>query len=201
MILTRLTLVACLFFLLSCNTNKSEEEMEDLWSKAQTKHEIIERSGTLFNSGSDMDLAMRDAETRLQTGGGLLGKGGISLRGIIDNDNQNNNSTTTISMSVNAFLWRGALETIGFMPLSSADPIGGTIITDWYSTENNQNERCKLNIFITGKNLSTENLKVSSFCQEFKNPTWVNKKIDIENNIKIENAILNKAKKLKLQSS
>ena len=37
-------------------------------------------------------------------------------------------------MSVNVFLWRGALETIDFMPLSSADPIGGTIITDWYST-------------------------------------------------------------------
>ena len=46
------------------------------------------------------------------------------------------------------FLWRGALDTIDFMPLSSADQIGGTIITDWYSTSNNQNERCKLNIFI-----------------------------------------------------
>ncbi len=171
-----------------------------MWSKAQTRNEIIERSGTKFNSATDMELAMRDAETRLQTGGGLLGKGGISVSGLINNNKENNNSTT-VSMSVNAFLWRGALETIDFMPLSSADPIGGTIITDWYSTESNEYERCKLNIFITGQKLSTENLKVSSFCQEFKDPAWVNKIVDLENNIKIENAILNKAKKLKLQSS
>ena len=39
-----------------------------------------------------------------------------------------------IAMSVNVFFWRAALETIDFMPLSSADQIGGTIITDWYST-------------------------------------------------------------------
>ena len=35
---------------------------------------LIERSGTKFNSAIDMDLAMRDAETRLQSGGGLLGE-------------------------------------------------------------------------------------------------------------------------------
>ena len=190
-----------LTFLISCNSNKSEEEMDELWSKAQTRNEIIERSGTKFNSAIDMDLAMRDAETRLQTGGGLLGKGGISLSGIINNDAENNNSTTTIAMSVNKFLWEGALETIDFMPLSSADQVGGTIITDWYSTSAKPNERCKLNIFISGMRLKTENLKVSSFCQEFKDPSWINKEIDQENNIKIENAILNKAKKLKLQSS
>ena len=63
--------------------------MDELWSKAQTRNEIIERSGTQFNSGLDMDLAMRDAETRLQTGGGLLGKGGLSLSGIINNDKGN----------------------------------------------------------------------------------------------------------------
>jgi len=200
MIITRLIFLSFLFFLFSCNSNKSEEELEELWSKAQTRNEIIERSGTKFNSATDMELAMRDAETRLQTGGGLLGKGGISVSGLINNNKENNNSTT-VSMSVNAFLWRGALETIDFMPLSSADPIGGTIITDWYSTESNEYERCKLNIFITGQKLSTENLKVSSFCQEFKDPAWVNKIVDLENNIKIENAILNKAKKLKLQSS
>ena len=104
-------------------------------------------------------------------------------------------------MPINVFLWKGALDTINFMPLTSADPIGGTIITDWYSTSNNQFERCKLNIFISGRQLNTENLRVTSFCQEFKDPSWINKKIDQENNIKIENAILNKAKKLKLQSS
>ena len=50
--------------------------MEELWSKAQTTGEIINRSGTIFNSGTNKDLAMRDAETRLQSGGGLFGKGG-----------------------------------------------------------------------------------------------------------------------------
>ena len=201
MILNRVILLLFLSFLVSCNNNKSDEEMEDMWSKAQTRHEIIERSGTKFNSALDMDLAMRDAETRLQTGGGLLGKGGISVSGILNNDGGNNNSSTTIAMSVNPFLWKGALETIEFMPLSSADQVSGTIITDWYSTSTNPNERCKLNIFISGKRLNTENLRVASFCQEFKDPSWINKKIDQENNIKIENAILNKAKKLKLQSS
>ena len=175
--------------------------MEELWSKAQTTNAIIERSGTKFNSALDKNLAMRDAETRLQTGGGLFKKGGISLGGLINNDTGSNNSTTKIAMSVNPFLWKGALETIDFMPLSSADQIGGTIITDWYSTSANPNERCKLNIFISGMRLNTENLRVTSFCQEFKDPSWINKKVDQENNIKIENAILNKAKKLKLQSS
>tara|TARA_B100001057_G_C22391908_1_gene772542 strand:- start:9 stop:614 length:606 start_codon:yes stop_codon:yes gene_type:complete len=201
MIFNKLILLLFLSFLISCNSNKSEEEMDELWSKAQTTNAIIERSGTKFNSALDKDLALRDAETRLQTGGGLLGKGGISVSGLLNNNSVNNNSSTTIAMSVNPFLWRGALETIDFMPLNSADQVGGTIITDWYSTSDNPNERCKLNIFISGKLLNTENLKVNTFCQEFKDPTWINKKVEQESNIKIENAILNKAKKLKLQSS
>tara|TARA_B100000989_G_scaffold275590_1_gene235246 strand:- start:3 stop:611 length:609 start_codon:yes stop_codon:yes gene_type:complete len=202
MILTRLIISFLLFFIFSCNSNKSKEEMDELWSKAQTTGEIINRSGTVFNPGINKDLAMRDAETRLQSGGGLFGKGGLSMSGLLgDNDQEQNMSNGMIAMSVNPFLWRAALETIDFMPLSSADQIGGTIITDWYSTSSNEKERCKLNIFITGINLKTENLRVVSFCQEFINPTWVNKKTEKENNIKIENAILNKAKKLKLQSS
>ena len=192
-----------LFFLISCNSNKSEEQMKELWSKAQTKEMIIERSGTKFNSGTDMELALRDAETRLQTGGGLFANGGLSVSGILNNqsDSELSNNTASINMPLNIFLWRGALETISFMPLSSADPIGGTIITDWYSTSNNKNERCKLNVFISGKELNSGNLKVTSFCQEFKDQVWVNKSVNEKNNIKIENAILNKAKKLRMQSS
>ena len=199
MIMTRIIVLFSLVFILSCNSNKSEEEMEELWSKAQTRQAIIDRSGTKFNSALDPELAMRDAETRLQTGGGLLGKDGLSFDNLLGRNEEEVQTST--SMNVNVFLWRGALETIDFMPLNSADQIGGTIITDWYSTADNYNERCKLNIFISGKSLKTENLKVTSFCQELKNQIWVSKDIDKESNIKIENAILNKAKKLRLQSS
>ena len=175
--------------------------MEELWSKAQTTGKIIERSGTKFNSGQNKQLALQDAETRLQSGGGLLGDDGLSVSGIINQDNKQKGSMGTFGMPINTFLWRGALDTINFMPLNSADPIGGTILTDWYSSSNNENERCKLNIFISGAELKTQNLKVTSFCQEFKNQKWINKDVSPDNNIKLENAILNKAKKLKLQSS
>ena len=177
----------------------TEEEREELWSKAQTRQAIIDRSGTKFNSAMDPELAMRDAQTRLQSGGGLLGKGGLSLD-MLGKETTTAN-TNSVVMPVNIFLWKGALETLSFMPLNSADPIGGTILTDWYSNSDNQNERCKLNVFISGKKLTTQNLKVTSFCQEFKKQIWVNKDVDSNNNTKIENAILNKAKKLKLQSS
>ena len=61
-----------MFFVISCNKNLTEEESKELWSKAQTSGEIINRSGTVFSSANNKDLAMRDAETRLRTGGGLL---------------------------------------------------------------------------------------------------------------------------------
>ena len=175
--------------------------MEELWSKAQTTGKIIERSGTKFNAGANKKLALQDAETRLQSGGGLLGKEGINVDGILNGNTNNSNSVGTFGMPINIYLWRGALDTVSFMPLNSADPIGGTILTDWYSTESKQNERCKLNIFISGAELKTQNLKVTSFCQNYKNEKWIDTKTNDENNIKIENAILNKAKKLKLQSS
>tara|TARA_B100001559_G_C16398216_1_gene574506 strand:- start:23 stop:631 length:609 start_codon:yes stop_codon:yes gene_type:complete len=196
-----IVLIIAINFLVSCNSGKTEEEMEELWSKAQTTGKIIERSGTKFNSGSNKKLALQDAETRLQSGGGLLGKNGINVDGILNRGNENSNGVTAFGMPINVYLWRGALDTVSFMPLNSADPIGGTILTDWYSAEGKQNERCKLNIFISGSELKTQNLKVTSFCQSYKNEKWVNQNTKNENNIKIENAILNKAKKLKLQSS
>ena len=204
MVLIKLLLsLILIIFIASCNSGKTDEEMEELWSKAQTTGEIIKRSGTKFNSGKNKRLALQDAETRLQSGGGLLGKTGIKVDGILGGSDKNNSGggIGTFAMPINIYLWRGALETVNFMPLSSADPIGGTILTDWYSSTNNENERCKLNIFISGAELKTQNLKVTSFCQDYKNQKWVDKKTDIQNNIKIENAILNKAKKLKLQSS
>ena len=186
-----------MFILVGCNKNLTEEEKKELWSKAQTTGQIIERSGTIFNSATNKDLAMRDAETRLQTGGGLFGKKGLSLD-VFKGESKQKVQYGTLSMPINPYLWKASLETISFMPLASTDPFGGTIITDWYTTNSNDNERCKLNIFISGSDFKAENLKVSSFCQIFKNQKWINTKNNVQNNIKIENAILNKAKKIRI---
>jgi len=181
--------------LIGCNKNLTEEEKKEMWSKAQTTGEIINRSGTVFSSGTNKKLALQDAETRLQTGGGLLGKEGISLNMLEGNKQE---TYSTIGMPINPYLWRASLETISFMPLASADPFGGIIITDWYSTNSNIDERCKLNIFIKGAELKTNNLVVKSYCQKLTNNNWINIQSENEKNIKIENAILNKAKKIKL---
>ncbi len=73
------------FGLFGCNKNLSEEEKKALWDKAQTQGEIVRRSGTPFNLATDPELALSDAENRLRTGGGLLGKKGSM--NIFGNDN------------------------------------------------------------------------------------------------------------------
>ena len=84
----------------------------------------------------------------------------------------------------------------------SADPFSGIIITDWYTGQNNLNERCKLNIFIKGIEFKTDNIQVSSFCQTLsENNNWIDQPPNIENNTKLENAILNRAKKIRLSQS
>ena len=190
---SRIILVlALVLLLLSCN--KNVEDSSELWENAQTSGEIISRSGTIFDSAQNKELAMSDAENRLRTGGGLFGK----KAGISFGTKEGNNAVSSIGMPINPYLWKGSLETISFMPLSSADPFGGTIITDWYSDGQNINERCKINIFIKGLELKTSNLRVNTFCQSFKNNRWIDLPTSASQSAQLENAILNKAKRIKL---
>ena len=198
MIKSYVFVIIFLFLLFGCNKNLTDEEKKAMWDKAQTQGEIIRRSGTPFNLATDKDLALSDAENRLRTGGGLMGeKANFSF---LEKNEKGSTQTTSLGMPINPYLWKASLNTINFMPLSSTDPFAGTIITDWYTAETNQNERCKLNIFINGKDLKTENLKVLSFCQSLKKNQWVNMPSNTADNTKLENAILNGAKKLKLTS-
>ena len=68
MFLFKIAFIFLLLFVFACNRNMTEEEKKELWSKAQTRQAIIDRSGTKFNSAIDPELALRDAETRLQSG-------------------------------------------------------------------------------------------------------------------------------------
>ncbi len=189
--------LSCIF-LLSCNEDGMDTT--ELWENSQASGDIIERSGTVLPTGTpeDRKVALEDAENRLRTGGGLFGKkGGIDLI----NTNEEKSSTASIGMPINPYLWRGSLETIEFMPLVSADPFGGIIITDWYTGLNDPNERCKINIFIKGAEMKTSNLKVNSFCQILVDGNWLDQQINQKNNADLENAILNKAKKIRLSQS
>ena len=181
----------------SCN--KNIENTDELYEKSQTRGEIIKRSGTTFLGGGKKadEVQWKDAQNRLQSGGGLFGKKSNKLNDFLNNDKENN--TASIGFAINPYLWKASLETIDFLPLSSADPFGGIIITDWYK-EIDSKERCKLNIFIKGVDLKTENLKVNIFCQQLNNcGAWVNQTTNINDNVKIENAILNKAKKIRIE--
>ncbi len=193
------SLIIALFFstLVGCNKNLTEEEKKAMWEKAQTRGEIVRRSGTPFNLATDPKLALSDAQNRLRTGGGLFGKKPLLSFG---EEDSGSNQVASIGMPVNPYLWRATINTLDFMPLASTDPFAGTIITDWYTYEDKVSERCKLNVFINGSELKTANLTVLSFCQILKNNQWVNISPNKEDNVKLENVILNNAKKLKLSS-
>src|SRR5687768_9758775 len=68
-------------------------------------------------------------DTRKKRHGSLMGEeGGFALLGGSSNEEKAAGS----SITVNSYLWRATLDTLAFMPLSSADPFGGVVITDWY---------------------------------------------------------------------
>jgi uncharacterized lipoprotein len=63
-------------------------------------------------------------------------------------------------IGVNAYLWGATLDFIHKMPLASADPFGGIIMTDWYQVPNQQDVRYKLNVYILGSEMRSDSLRV-----------------------------------------
>ncbi len=103
-------------------------------------------------------------------------------------------------IGVNSFLWRASLDTLNFMPLASADPFGGVIITDWYSDPAAPNERFKATVYILDTRLRADALNVSIFRQTQVNGAWVDAGVNADTEIQIENAILTRARQLRLST-
>lgn len=104
-------------------------------------------------------------------------------------------------VAVNAFLWRASLDTLAFMPLASADPFGGVIISDWYAPPETPNERFKVNVYILGRTLRADGLKVSVFRQmKDASGAWADATVGPEVVSEFENAVLTRARDLRLHA-
>ena len=155
-------------------------------------------------SWGDPDTVYPDTDNRRATGnsyespydkyGSVFGEGGASAFG----DDSGNGASGT-GIDVNSYLWRASLDTISFMPLASADPFGGVIITDWHSPPEAANERFKVNVYILGRDLRADGIRAAVFRQEANSfGNWVAAQVDSQTVLDLENAILTRARQLRI---
>jgi hypothetical protein len=116
------------------------------------------------------------------------------------NPNRESAGTGQDQIGVNSFLWRAALDTLAFMPTVSADPFGGTIITDWYSNPEAPRERFKATVYILDTRLRADGLKVAINRQALTANGWQDAASDPDTAIQIENRILVRARELRLST-
>ena len=91
---------------------------------------------------------------------------------------------------------------MSFMPLTSADPFGGVIITDWYSPPESPNERFKVDTLILGRQLRSDGVRVSVFRQRLVDGQgWVSSEVEDGTAAKLEGAILSRARELRIASA
>jgi uncharacterized protein DUF3576 len=113
-------------------------------------------------------------------------------------DSSDDQSADVPQLGVNSYLWRATLDTLNFMPLASADPVGGVVISDWYAAPEKPDEHIKVTVYILDKRLRADALKVSVFRQVRNANGWNDAQVNPDTGVKLENAILARARDLRL---
>ena len=67
---------------------------------------------------------------------------------------------TNYEFSTSNPLWRASLETLDFLPMSTVDYSGGTIITDWYTDNVKDDKAIKITIRFLSNEISAGSLKI-----------------------------------------
>jgi hypothetical protein len=100
------------------------------------------------------------------------------------------------TLGVNSYLWHASLDTLSFIPLQSADPFGGVIITDWYTSPQLPDERVKITVYILDRHLRADGLKVAVFRQTKSAEGWADAQVNPDTATKLTDAILTRAREL-----
>ena len=147
--------------------------------------------------GTDSSFPKRLEERRIEARGSLTGEGGLVIAGGDDDEATAGNNP----LGVNSFLWRASLDTLAFMPLASADPFGGVIITDWYEDPNARGERFKITLLILDRTLRADGIKASLFKQTRDGETgeWQDASVADSIERQLEDSILTRARQLRIK--
>lgn len=130
--------------------------------------------------------------------GKITGEGGLKLFGGDDSDNDSGGASP---IGVNSFLWRATLDTLTFMPIASADPFGGVVLTDWYEDPKAEGERFKITALILDRSLRTDAIKVTVHKQaKDSNGDWRDQPVNEALGRKLEDTILTQARELRVKS-
>ncbi len=109
--------------------------------------------------------------------------------------------TGPAEIGVNTFLWRASLDTMSFIPLASADPFGGVIISDWYAPPESPDERFKVTVYILGTELRSDGIRATVFRQARDGSAgWLDAPIGADTSVQLEDAILTRARQLRVAS-
>lgn len=141
------------------------------------------------------DIPEQERRKRL---GSLTGEGGLISFGKKSDD-----ETTSYAsgIGINSYLWRATLDTISFMPLQSADPFGGVVITDWYQDPAAKGERFKINVVINSRSLRSDAVSVSVFKQTLNETgLWQDAGSNKEVANQLENKILTRAREFRVKN-
>ena len=144
----------------------------------------------------------RVATAALMVSAGLVASGctifGSSTANTAESSSSQLGPEETGSLGVNAYLWRATLDTRSFLPLASADPYGGVVITDWYANPSKADERLKATVYILDTRLRADGISAAVFRETLVGGAWVPASVSPDTNIALENAILAKARQLRL---
>jgi hypothetical protein len=147
----------------------------------------------MFGSDSKVEEHKSSQLTLEESRGSLLGDSGMSMGGSKDKEGGG------AGLGVNSYLWRATLDTLGFMPLASADPFGGVIITDWYEDPKAKGERFKVNALILDKTLRADGIKITLFKQKLdENGVWRDTEVAPHLPRDLEDTILTRAREMRL---
>lgn len=150
--------------------------------------------------GTDSKQAQQ-YESEVKEGDSIFGEGGFDLLNLFGGNSTKGQGKGGAGLGVNSYLWRATLDTIAFMPLSSADPFGGVIITDWYTPPETPDERFKMSVYILGRELRADGVKVAVFRQRNSgNGAWMDTAIGKRTATNLENQILTRARQLRIVS-